>query len=150
MTPQGHATIGLRIAEKDYDFKLKENEFIQAFYNRPSDNNFRPALDKSYVDFKKWNKESGFLEAKVQIEKVYHRSVEVTVLIEETPPNENQSDEEPYRELLKKMGIGVFPDALFKLPDGTRAFTTRAHLPRLNALYQEPKIINIVPKIQEK
>ncbi len=103
---------------------------------------------KDYVDTKKWDKETGFNATQGFLLET-HPIVRVTFVIGKIE-KDGSLDLDVYKKVIKRLGILVSLNELVTLSDGSVAAEVFADINRLNALYNEQKVINIIPDLSEQ
>ena len=130
----------------DPSFRMNESKLISTFFYDPTKNVYKPTLDPSYVDFEKWDKYSGFVAAREYLAK--KPVMEVTFLLQRLPNGNTNADLDQYATLMKNIGLPAKPAEKFVvLEDGNRALAILIDNELLQALYTEPLVLNIVPRI---
>ena len=141
-----HAGIILGIENVENNFNLEKNDFVLLFAGDPHQYNKKPRLNRNWVDFEKWNKESGYVAAKNKFNSRYTTHVTVAFLMQELIDESGNPNEEAYHKLL--VDVGLSPKRarkLVALPNGQRALSSAVGLEVLDKLYNDPRVLNIVP-----
>lgn len=145
-----NAGIKIGIEEAEPSFDIEKNDFILIFAVAPFQYNNKPRLDYHYVDFEKWNKDSGYFAAKKKIESKYIKSTEITFLIQELTDENGGPDEQAYSTFLQEAGLAKSTRQMVILANGQRALAKIVTLSILDKLYRDPRVINIVPNLKNE
>ena len=150
LTSKGTVIVNVDIEGVGDSFNLKKSDVLLSM--RPYSHwtggiSLEPELG-AYVDFERWNKDTGYLAAKEFLANE-DQFIAVTFLMEEFIDTSGQPDTKAYANVLSKMGLGgeVTATKMVVLEDGTRALAKAVNIKRLEALYNETSVINIVPDL---
>ena len=101
-----------------------------------------------YVDLEKWDKETAFnLTQKYLLES--HPVVRVTIVFEASLEERN-ADSEYYEAVLNRAGTNASKQDIVRLSEGLLAVQVLADINVLQSLFDEQKIINIIPDLPEE
>ena len=143
-TGGGSGFFWINIEGVDPFFKIDRGKLVSEFYYNPYISGFVEKSDESF-NFEKWDKESGYTATKKHIEKSAIGFVAVKFLLQELVDDNGNVDVDEYAALLDSMGMPTSIARHIVLEDGTRSATRVVNAERLSALYNEPRVLNIVP-----
>jgi len=133
-------------SQPDIDFS--HASFVHGFvpYQNYSAQLAEPRLP-DYFNPQSWTKEKGYTESLDFIENQYP-VIPVTFVIQQLVTDSGEQDLDEYSALLKSINMPA-KIHLFLLDDGTRAAQSYVDLKRLVELYEEPRVINIIPNLSK-
>ena len=146
------ASIRIFLEQSVSDTIIPKSDFIIASSLKPHGDygpEPKPGIPP-YADFKKWNKQSGFDATQAYLLNK-RPAVLVTYVIQQTTTVEGEIDKQAYKDFFDRLEVRApAPNKLVTLPDGSIVVERVTDIDRLNALYNEQNVLNIIPDLLDK
>ena len=146
------ASIRIFLEQSVSDTIIPKSDFIIASALKPYGDfgpEFRPGIPP-YADFEKWNKQSGFDATQTYLLNK-RPAVLVTYVIQQTTTVAGETDKQAYKDFFDRLEVRApAPNEIVTLPDGSMVVERVTDIDRLNALYNEQSVLNIIPDLSDK